>query len=89
MYTAKAEIWQDIFSIYFTDDDHASIGMRCGAATYEILGQLGILKGFSLKITCLKILYPKKLRQRLFAKAIQNKCTIVRQEGSTKRNGKD
>jgi hypothetical protein len=59
--------------------------MRCGAATYEVLGQLGILPQLSLKKTSKRIFYPKLLRQKLFAKAEANNWTIERQEGSPKR----
>ena len=65
--------------------DYAFLGMRCGAATYEILGQLGILDSYSLKKTSKKIFYPMLLRKRLFAKSKINNWTIERQEGSLKR----
>jgi hypothetical protein len=59
--------------------------MRCGAASYDILGQLDILTKYSCSKTYKKIFYPKKLRKRLFKKATENGWTIVRQEGSIKR----
>lgn len=65
--------------------DYALFGMRCGAATYEILGQLNILKSYSYRKTYRKIFYPKKLRKRLFKKAEKNNWTIIRQDGSIKR----
>jgi hypothetical protein len=68
-----------------TPYDYAFLGMRCGAATYEILAQLGILKSYSQGRTSMKIFYPKKLRKRLFKKAAENNWTIVRQAGSGKR----
>lgn len=54
-----------------TPYDYALFGMRCGAATYEILGQLDILPKFSYSKTYKKIFYPKKLRKRLFKKATE------------------
>ena len=65
--------------------DYAFIGMRCGAATYEILGQLNILPAYSKKKTYRKIFYPKKLRKRLFKKAKKNNWLIVKVPGSKKR----
>lgn len=70
--------------------DYALFGMRCGAAAYEILGQLSLLPNYSYRKTYKKIFYPKKLRKRLFNKAEENGWTICRQEGSQKRKwGKD
>ncbi len=68
-----------------TPYDYALVGMRCGSATYEILGQLGILKQYGPKKTAKKIFYPKKLRKRLLKKAQENNWTVTRQEGTTRR----
>ncbi|MFN6943775.1 MAG: hypothetical protein ACK4ND_02435 [Cytophagaceae bacterium] len=54
-----------------TPYDYAFIGMRCGSATYDLLAEAGILKKFSHRKTYLKIIYPKKLRKRLYKKAYQ------------------
>lgn len=68
-----------------TPYDYALFGMRCGAASYEILGQLNILPRYPNSKTYKKIFYPKKLRKRLFRKAGQNGWTIVRENGSDRR----
>lgn len=68
-----------------TPYDYAFWGMRCGAAAYDILGQLNILPNYSYRKTYRKIFYPKKLRKRLFKKATQNGWLIVKQGGSLKR----
>lgn len=68
-----------------TPYDYAFIGMRCGAATQDILGQLGIMPAYSYSKTYRKIFYPKKLRKRLFKKAAANGWVIVRRSGSGKR----
>jgi hypothetical protein len=39
--------------------------MRCGAATYEKLAQIGIFKSYSRKRTFRKIFYPKKIAQKI------------------------
>jgi len=79
--------FDSIAAVYLkqTPYDYAFLGMRCGAATYEILAQLEILPQLSLKKTSKRIFYPKLLRQKLLAKAEINNWTIERQEGSPKR----
>lgn len=68
-----------------TPYDYALFGMRCGAAAYDILGQVGIVPSYSRSKTYKKIFYPKKLRRRLFRKAKNNGWEIIRQSGSIKR----
>jgi hypothetical protein len=68
-----------------TPYDYAFFGMRCGAATYEILGQLDIMPPHSRSATVRKIFYPRKLRRRLFRKAQQQKWTVERREGFAER----
>ncbi len=68
-----------------TPYDYAFIGMRCGAATYEILARLGIMKRFSRAKTITSIAYPKKIRKRLLRKAARNGWTVIRQEGTSRR----
>lgn len=65
--------------------DYALIGMRCGAAAYDILAQLQILKHYGYTKTYGKIFYPKKLRCRLLKLATQNRWTVIRLDGSTRR----
>ncbi|MBO9202189.1 MULTISPECIES: hypothetical protein [Niastella] len=68
-----------------TPYDYAFIGMRCGAAAYDILAQLHILPRYSYRNTYRKIFYPKKLRTRLLKEAAQHGWRVVRQNGSTTR----
>jgi len=65
--------------------DYALFGMRCAAAAYDILGQLDIFPAYCHSRTWKKILYPKKLRKRVFKKAAANHWKIVRQDGSHRR----
>ena len=65
--------------------DYALLGMRCGAASYEILAQLGILPQYSRSKTALKVFYPKILRKQLLRKAEENGWQMVRQDGSDRR----
>jgi hypothetical protein len=68
-----------------TPYDYAFIGMRCGAAAYEILSQLDVVRHYSNTKTSLKIFYPKKLRKRLLKKASENGWKVERFEGSGRR----
>jgi hypothetical protein len=68
-----------------TPYDYAFFGIRCGAASYEILGQLGIVPKHNLTKTWWTILYPKKLRKRLLKKAVSNNWVIVKKQGSNRR----
>jgi hypothetical protein len=68
-----------------TPYDYALLGMRCGAAAYDILAQVDVLPAMSYGKTYKKIFYPQKLRKRLFRKAETSGWTIVREEGSSRR----
>jgi hypothetical protein len=65
--------------------DYALFGIRCGAATYDVLAQAGILKPFSRNATVMKIFYPKKVRKKLIRLATKHQWQMIRVEGSTKR----
>lgn len=79
--------FDSILSAYIrqTPYDYAFIGMRCGAAAYEILGQLGIVKAYPYHKTYCKIFYPRKLRHRLLRSAQRNNWMVIRQEGTKRR----
>jgi hypothetical protein len=79
--------FDSIASIYLAAPpyDYALFGIRCGSATYEILGQLNILPNYAYPTTWRKIFYPKKLRNRLFKEAVKNKWLIIKQAGSARR----
>lgn len=68
-----------------TPYDYAFFGMRCAAAAYDILGQIGVVKPFGYRTTYLKIFYPKKLRKRLTKKAMKSNWRIIRYDGSERR----
>lgn len=65
--------------------DYSIFGMRCASATYEILAQLGIVKPYRYRGTCLRIFYPKILRKKLLKRAVKNGWTVTNQEGSHRR----
>jgi hypothetical protein len=64
---------------------YAVFGMRCGASTYEILAQMGILPQYSHFKTYMKIFYPRRLRKRLLSRAEKYNWTVIRKEGTPKR----
>ena len=68
-----------------TPYDYAFIGMRCGSAAYEVLGQLGVVKQYGYRRTYWKIFYPRRLRRALYRKAEENHWTIERHDGSVTR----
>jgi hypothetical protein len=68
-----------------TPYDYAFIGMRCGSAAYEVLGQLGVVKQYGYRRTYWKIFYPRRLRRALYRTAEENHWTIERHDGSVTR----
>lgn len=84
---AQLKLLDSISNAYLKQSpyDYALLGMRCGAASYDILSQLSILPGYTNSQTAMKILYPKILRRQLLKKAKENGWTMIRQEGSEHR----
>ncbi len=68
-----------------TPYDYAFFGMRCGAATYDVLSQVDILKAYGRSALVRKIFYPKKLRKRLFRLAEQQHWHLECHTGSSRR----
>jgi hypothetical protein len=83
----QKQLFDSLSNIYLkqTPYDYALFGMRCGAASYEILAQLNILPAYSYTKTYTKIFYPKKLRLRLLKKAEQEGWTIEKHNGTNQR----
>lgn len=68
-----------------TPYDYAFMGMRCGAAAYEILAQTGVVKKMSYHRTWKRVFYPKKLRKKLIKMAIANHWKMDYTTGTYKR----
>lgn len=64
--------------------DYAFIGMRCTAATSEILSQIGLLKKRG-KGGQIRYFYPRKLRNKLVRMAPANGWPMVYREGNVRR----
>lgn len=85
--TKQKRLFDSISRSYIarTPYDYAFFGMRCGAAAYDILGQLDILPIHNYRKTYIKIFYPRKLRNILFKLAEENHWVVLQQHGSSKR----
>jgi len=60
-----------------TPYDYAFIGMRCAAASYDVLAHAGIVKRKKLSSTVIKNFYPKPLRNNLRKKAKKKKWPCI------------
>jgi hypothetical protein len=80
---AQLDSLRKIHSAYIkqTPYDYAFLGMRCAAATYDILGKIGLVKWQSNAIITYKNFYPKLLRKKLLKLAKKRGYTITRQPG--------
>jgi hypothetical protein len=68
-----------------TPYDYAFFGMRCAAAAYDVLSQIGI---FKVKSKCGNIasnFYPKLFRKKMFALALENHYKINQHIGRKSR----
>ncbi len=65
--------------------DYAFFGMRCGAAAYDVLAQIDVVRPLSFKKTWRRIFYPRRLRRRLEALAKIHHYKVVKVEGTKRR----
>lgn len=65
--------------------DYAFFGMRCAAATQDVLAGAGIIERRSRFWTIVSTFYPKKLRKRLIKIAKARGYQVIRSEGKTTR----
>ena len=68
-----------------TPYDYAIFGMRCAAASYDILSEIGLVKKIDNNKNVLKNFYPKLFRKRMLKWAKANGFTILYREGKTSR----
>lgn len=76
-----------LFDIYSqeTPYDYAVFGMRCAAASYDVLSEIGLMKKVSRKQNIIKNFYPKLLRKRMVKWAQENNYPIRYHEGKPTR----
>lgn len=65
--------------------DYAVFGMRCAAASYDVLSKIGLFKELKQGKDAVKFFYPKLLRKRLLKWAKENNYTIISHEGRKSR----
>lgn len=65
--------------------DYAFMGMRCGAATYDVLAQAGILSRQGRFLTVSRFFYPKRVRKKLIRKAHRNNWKTTFYKGTDRR----
>lgn len=68
-----------------TPYDYAFLGMRCAAASRDVLGKSGVMKDWPNGKTWRRTFYPRKLRNRLIRNARKNDWNIEFQQGSKRR----
>jgi len=68
-----------------TPYDYAIFGMRCAAASYDVLSDIGLFKKVSNPKNISKHFYPKLLRKKVLKWAEENNYTVTSKEGRTTR----
>lgn len=68
-----------------TPYDYAIFGMRCAAASYDVLSRIGLFEEYSNKKNVITHFYPKLLRKKVLKWADENKYMIISNEGRTSR----
>jgi hypothetical protein len=68
-----------------TPYDYAVFGMRCAAASYDVLSEAGLFKQLSNKNNIIAHFYPKLLRKKMLAWAKKNNYSIYFHEGKPSR----
>ncbi len=78
---------QEIFNSYpqHTPYDYAIFGMRCAAASYDVLSEIGLVKPVSDKWNVTMNFYPKLMRKRMLKWAEKNNYVIVHHSGRESR----
>jgi hypothetical protein len=68
-----------------TPYDYAIFGMRCAAASYDVLSEIGLVKKIDNNKNVLKNFYPKLFRKRMLKWAKNNGFTILYHQGKSSR----
>jgi hypothetical protein len=70
---------------YKTPYDYAIFGMRCAAASYDVLSKIGLFREFPNEKNVATHFYPKLLRKKVLKWADKNNYDIIRHEGKSTR----
>ncbi|WP_462254838.1 hypothetical protein [Ferruginibacter sp.] len=65
--------------------DYAFLGMRCAAATYDILEETGVVKKRTRMGKWVSFFYPQLLRRRILKAAAENNYAVVKTKGRASR----
>ena len=68
-----------------TPYDYAIFGMRCAAASYDVLSKIGLFKEYSNDKNVITHFYPKLLRKKILKWADKNNYTVISNEGRRSR----
>jgi hypothetical protein len=68
-----------------TPYDYAIFGMRCAAASYDVLSMIGLFPEFSNRKNIATHFYPKLLRKKVLKWASENNLTVIEHEGKPSR----
>ncbi len=68
-----------------TPYDYAVFGMRCAAASYDVLSKIGLVKVIGNRKNIVKHFYPKLLRKRMLKWAADKHYPVIIQEGRSSR----
>ena len=68
-----------------TPYDYAIFGMRCAAASYDVLSMIGLFPEYSNKKNIATHFYPKLLRKKVLKWAADNNFTVMEHEGKPSR----
>ena len=82
-YVALQEIFDSVAAN--TPYDYAIFGMRCAAASYDVLSKIGLFKEYSNTKNIATHFYPKLLRKKVLKWADRNKYPVISNEGRSSR----
>ncbi len=68
-----------------TPYDYAIFGMRCAAASYDVLSKVGLFKEYSNSKNVATHFYPKLLRKKVLKWADENNYTVITHNGRISR----
>jgi len=82
-YTALQKLFDSVTAK--TPYDYAIFGMRCAAASYDVLSKIGLFKEYPNSKNIATHFYPKLLRKKVLKWADKNNYTIISNEGRQSR----
>lgn len=85
--TLQSQKLDSIFKTFSenTPYDYAIFGMRCAAASYDVLSKIGLFPELPVHKNVAKHFYPKLLRKKMIKWAKKNNYTVIRHEGKASR----